>query len=217
MTNNPFILIVGRSGAGKDTYANILKENGLKGVLSYTTRPKRYINEDTHIFIKPNEADSYTDKVAVTHISNYEYFATKEQVDNCDYYIIDPNGVRELLANYKNLDYIIIYLYCDLDVRKERALSRSSDAYKELEIFNKRNKSENGQFNAFEKEIYQYQNVIIHNTTNIDIKKLRKLAVRDIKMLTNNSNDDVDIEILAQRAGFSSAAEMSREGYIINY
>ena len=83
---NQMILIAGRTGSGKNTYADILKEKGYKAVISYTTRPKRYETEDTHIFISNEEADIIEDKVASTTINDYKYFATKKQIQDADYY-----------------------------------------------------------------------------------------------------------------------------------
>ena len=85
------ILIIGRSGSGKSTLANYLTEKyGLKQLESYATRPMRVKNEKGHRFITPEEAKNFTDRVAETVINGYEYFATRQQVDECDVYVIDP-------------------------------------------------------------------------------------------------------------------------------
>jgi hypothetical protein len=70
------ILIIGRSGSGKDFLARELAKNGLSQVKSYTTRPPRYEGEDTHIFISAEEASRTEGKIATTVINGYEYFAT---------------------------------------------------------------------------------------------------------------------------------------------
>ena len=92
------IVILGRSGRGKDTCAKYLTDKyGLTQVKSYTTRPKRGENEDTHIFINKSEVNNYiNDMAAYTKIGEYEYFATKTQVQENDIYIIDPKGLYEL-------------------------------------------------------------------------------------------------------------------------
>ena len=82
------ILICGRSGSGKDTFAKLLKSFGLKDVCSYTTRPRRDGEGDTHTFITEKEVKNYPNKIAVTEINGYTYFATKEQLEEADYYII---------------------------------------------------------------------------------------------------------------------------------
>lgn len=145
------ICIIGRTGSGKDYLAKKFEEKGLKQIKSYTTRPKRYENEDTHTFITKEEADKITDKIAVTEINGYEYFATHSQVKENDIYIIDPNGLKVLCENLKDEPMMVIYVKADDEERKKRAIDRADDEEKELEIFNKRNESENEQFTEFEK------------------------------------------------------------------
>ena len=106
------ICIVGESGSGKDTVASILETSyNLIPLKSYTTRKPRYENEDTHIFISKEESKNYTDKVASTFFDNNLYFATTQQVDNSDIYIIDVDGIYTLRARYKGeKEVIVVYL-----------------------------------------------------------------------------------------------------------
>ena len=175
---NKMILIAGRSGAGKDRYADTLAEMGLVGVKSYTTRPKRYETEDTHIFISKEESDLIEDKVAVTKINDYEYFATKSQIEQADYYIIDPHGIRDLTNACPDVDFQIVYIYADYHVRLDRAVGRG-DPKKELWTFKCRERSEDQQFTVFEHVIFNFDNVIIHNNNTDDIEKLTKYAKND--------------------------------------
>ena len=69
-------------------------KRGYKKLKSYTTRPKRVNEGDTHVFIDESEVPKYVDQmVAHTKIGEYHYFATSEQLQENDIYIIDPNGV----------------------------------------------------------------------------------------------------------------------------
>lgn len=143
-------LIMGRTGSGKDTLANILAEKGWTGVKSYTTRPKRHEDEDTHIFITAEEATTYTDKVATTTINGYEYFATASQVENASYYIIDPRGADELVENLPNTLFGLVYLICDKETRRSRALARAGNALDADVIFEQRDADESAQFDVME-------------------------------------------------------------------
>lgn len=153
------ILIVGRTATGKDTLKEILEQEfGWNFVKSMTTRPKRHPDEDTHIFITEEEAKQYKqeDKAAWTKIGPYEYFATKQQVRDCDAYIIDPKGVETIIASMPEEHFRIIYLIAaNEDTREEMALKRAHDPEREIEIYRKRKADEDEQFTAFENKLHQ--------------------------------------------------------------
>ena len=155
-------LVAGRTGAGKDYFVKKLIEiseaiNGkpFVNVKSYSTRPPRTPDEDTHIFISNEEAADYKDKmVAYTKIGDYEYFATDEQVQAADIYIIDPNGIEELTKNMPDTEFQIVYVRADDDInRRINAVKRAENKIKEEEIFKKRNEAEDEQFTNFEYKI----------------------------------------------------------------
>lgn len=152
-------LIIGRTASGKSTFGRILEKIGKKGVVSYTTRPKRNEDDNDHIFITPEEAKTYTDKVATTTINGYEYFATRKQVSDADYYIIDPNGFYELTDNMPEENFLVINIQADEKDRKKAYLSRESA--NEIE-FQKRNKAENRQFTEFERNLANQSEKILN-------------------------------------------------------
>lgn len=156
------MLIVGRSGRGKDKLREILEtEYGWKFVKSYSTRKPRYEGEDTHIFITHKEADAIPkkDKVAVTHIKNGddiadEYFATRKQVEECDGYIIDPNGVKMLLASMPDTAFEIAYIANDNEDKVlDMVVKRAKGNTNEIEKFKERCKDEDKQFSEFEQSV----------------------------------------------------------------
>ena len=68
-------LIVGETSSGKDSFVQkICEECGYNQLISYTTRPRRDGEEDTHIFIKDEEVEQYKDSIiAYTEINNCKY------------------------------------------------------------------------------------------------------------------------------------------------
>jgi guanylate kinase len=175
-------LLVGESGCGKDTFANMLEQDGYKILKSYATRPKRENEGFTHVFIKPEEVEQYkNDMVAYTKIGEYEYFATKNQVLENDIYIIDPLGVQFLKDHHLNIniDIIVIYINVDRFERKERALKRGDVE----ENINKRFAAEDYQFQCFRE-----QAEFNYSIENIDINKSYKILKHIIEG-ENNGNE----------------------------
>ena len=144
-------LVIGRSGCGKDTLVNYMcQKYGLKKLKSYTTRPPRQNEEDTHIFISPEEVKKYQDDIiAYTKIGEFEYFATKSQLKDINFYIIDPKGVKDL-ENIPNLkeefSFIKLFIYLPEKERKKRIALRGDSE----EAFLKRQEGEKQQFDNFE-------------------------------------------------------------------
>lgn len=102
-SNWPIIIICGKSGSGKSTVAKYLTDKyKLKEIKSYTTRNKRYENEDTHIFTNKKEYEkekSEENIIAETYFAGNYYFTTKKQIEENDIVVWDKAGIEE----YKNL------------------------------------------------------------------------------------------------------------------
>lgn len=148
-------LIVGRTGRGKDHLKGILQSMyGWNFVKSYTTRPKRSPDEDTHIFISKEEADSVPKDsiVAYTQIGEYVYFVTKGMLKGADAYIIDPNGVEYLRGVFPNERFHVIYIKAAEDEAEKRAIMRGIPEI-EKERFKARTVAEGKEFSDFERFI----------------------------------------------------------------
>ena len=145
MSNHKLYSIMRQTASGKDNLTKKLCEDtGMKAIVSYTTRPRRTNEGDTHIFVDDSVYEQMKDNLAAyTEINGFRYWTTIEQIYDNDIYIIDPNGL-ETLENLgiEDIDLCSIYINVPLEVRLERALYRGDS----LEDFFSRNKSEMRQF-----------------------------------------------------------------------
>ena len=123
------LLILGESGSGKSTIVKELcKRNGYKELVSYTDRPKRSEDEDTHIFLTKEEADKMCleEKIAAyTVFDGHQYFCTEKQIDESDIYVIDPAGLDNLKKLYAGDKHMYsLYIFATEEERMQRMLDR---------------------------------------------------------------------------------------------
>ena len=185
------LLIVGRTATGKDTLRESLEKfTNMTFVKSYVTRPRRYPDEDTHIFVTKEQANEImkTDTViARTTIADNDYFATKSQVENADGYIIDPIGIYELINKMPDTDFLILYLMPNKnykDIYVERELSKNEKTKAEIiKELDKRMTSENKIFTEFDKNI----DSLLENHKNI-------VAVKKLNFITNPTTKVTKVE-----------------------
>lgn len=191
-------LIVGRTSRGKDFLCDVLKESyGWKFVKSATTRKPRYENEDTHRFISREEAENTPESeiIAKTEINGEIYFATKEDLDQADAYVIDPNGIEYLFQMCPEEWFQIVYISADADRAREKAKERvkdSSDPEKEMAIYDSRAEAEDDQFTQFE--------AIIENGS------MNQPCCKGITMLKNDFKPETVVN-------FAIGLEMNRRFY----
>ena len=152
MENKEHVLlcILGRTSCGKDTLVSKLCERtGLTSITSYTTRPRRTNEGNTHIFsTKEDYQQMQTDGnvAAYTEIAENIYWTTVDQLYEHSVYIIDPKGVETLRKlNLPNLRIVTVYINVPDNIRKERALNTRGD---DRVIFMKRDMAERDQFRA---------------------------------------------------------------------
>ena len=182
------IMVVGRSGSGKDTLANVLKDTyGYSQLYSTTTRPRRTPDEATHVFVTEEEANQMTERVAETVIDGYQYFATKGQFEECDIYVIDPRGLDCVCKNAPDIPLYVVYVEASQDTRLARAKSRAADPDEAEKIFYSRQADEDAQFSEFEALIK-------------DKEAFRKAypTARVLRILANDNDDVSNVQAFAQ-------------------
>lgn len=149
---SPLIVIIGRTASGKDTLAEIYTNPLSPMAKSYTTRPRRYEEGDTHIFI--DDVEAYDDRWVETQIGDYRYFMTKEQIEDSGVITVDPCGFYSLVERMEqegmDRELDVYYLMVDEHTRRKRYLKRDQTSNKE---FNIRDLAENEQFARFEKKL----------------------------------------------------------------
>lgn len=134
MKNKEHVLlcVLGRTGSGKDSLTNKLCERtGFKAVTSYTTRPRRENEGDTHIFTTEEVYERMQAEgvvAAYTEIAGYHYWTTIDQLYDNDIYIIDYRGVQTLRElNLPGIRFITVFINVPDKVREERAINQRKD------------------------------------------------------------------------------------------
>lgn len=139
-------LILGESGAGKDSIVDRLCKTGLKKLISHTTRERRSDEPDTsHVFSTYDDyvhAKESEQIIAETCINGVYYWATKEQLKDADLYIIDCNGADMLQSMGLPYRFVRIYINVPKPIRRERAVQRGDN----METYAKRAADEFHQF-----------------------------------------------------------------------
>jgi guanylate kinase len=126
------LCVLGKTASGKDSLVNKLCERTkLKQIISYTTRPRRINEGNTHIFVGEDDFEQmYEDGVvaAFTQIGEYKYWTTVDQLEDTDVYIIDYEGIKTLRElNLPNLRLVSVYINTPDKIREERALNKRKD------------------------------------------------------------------------------------------
>jgi guanylate kinase len=182
------LCILGESSCGKDSLTNKLCEAmGYSAICSYTTRPKRDGEGETHLFVDDAiyEEMLAADKIAAyTEISNYRYWTTTDQLHENDIYIIDPLGL-ETLKNLQipNLKLVSVYINVPESERKLRAQKRGDN----MSVYRARAISERDQFRDMKKNM-----TVDYVIPNTDFNKafciLKRIAT--IEGLSLNQKED---------------------------
>lgn len=109
------ILLFGKSGSGKNFFVNTFN---LKPVVSHTTRPIRKNEVDGVDKYFEKKIHGNTKKiVAYNERGIYKYWATEQDLESKDVYVIDLPGIEMLLTMpnmVEKYNFKIIYIDCSL-------------------------------------------------------------------------------------------------------
>lgn len=127
----PLILVVGKSGSGKDYIVDkICSDFNKSKVLSRTTRKPRFNNENTHLFVSKEQADKEFNKsIAKTIFNGHRYYTLKEDLENADLYIIDRDGVYNMQNS--EIKYKSVYLKVGL-IKRIKNMRKRGDRVKNI-------------------------------------------------------------------------------------
>ena len=120
--------IIGPSGSGKSTLAaQLTHKRRMTPVVSRTTRPPRFPNEPGHIFTDEKWFQNQRHNLAAyTKYDGYHYGVTREELERCDLYVIDPAGFLTLRKNCRR-KLRVIWLELSPEAAKARMLARGDD------------------------------------------------------------------------------------------
>ena len=173
------IILMGKSGSGKNYIESKLVEMGYNRVISTTSRPMRkgekecidykYVTKDTFLkMIDNDELIEYrTYNTLVDGIPDVWYYGlTKQSFDDDKKYvlILDVNGTNEFIKCVGRDKCSVTYIECDDEVREERAVARGGFNRVEWE---RRLKTDAEDF-SFDKLLPIVDNFIINTNNHID-------------------------------------------------
>lgn len=146
--------VLGRTGSGKSTVTKeAAKQLNMSILRSYSTR--QYLRQgetkenSDHILISPDEVEKYRNNmIAYTDRVGYCNFATKQQLLDNDFYIINPTGYYELKLKTKDMDIELVTIMVNVpynDLRKRAEKRGDYDSWQANYI------KESEEFSNFEK------------------------------------------------------------------
>ena len=173
--------ILGRTSSGKSSITKeAAKKLNMTVLKSYTTRsmrPGETVDNSDHIFISPDDVEKYKpNMVAYTDRVGYCSFATKEQILNSNFYIIDPVGLYTLKLKTRDIDVrlVSIYITTPYTTAEERAKKRGDyDSRKQNYA------AENDSFSNFEKSNLIDYRILNDRSLEASVEKMINIIRKD--------------------------------------
>lgn len=124
------IVLIGASGSGKDTIGNLLQEEGIPQLISFTTRNKRpgEYHSKNYYFVNKEDIDQ-EEVIESTEYSGEKYGLFKKEVDRKldnyknTYFVSNTDGAQQIIDFYPN-EAKVFWLDISIKDMKERMLRR---------------------------------------------------------------------------------------------
>lgn len=188
-------IIAGRSGSGKSELAKRLEDKGLRIMKTYTTRsPRNKEDAEKYHFIKPDEISKYPNRILETEFFGNTYFTTPEAVAESDVLILEPEGTREIIEKFPDIQFCLVYISAEKpEIADARAIARADDKQAEQAAIEKRRAGEDDRFGPLEAELesdtWGYVNCSTKPVANdFQPETLDKLAANMTGKLRKNNN-----------------------------
>ena len=141
------IILVGKSGSGKDYIKNLFEKRGYKCGISDTTRPIRDYEQDGIDYNFISKEDFKSKKyIESCEFNGWMYGTTFETFNSSEVLIMSPEGVKNLSPVKKTIIYVV-YIMADDSIRMNRLKKRKDDE----EEIKRRMKSDEKDFKNFKK------------------------------------------------------------------
>jgi len=134
------LIILGKSGSGKDYLMRKLIEEGLKGCLKMTTRPMR-VNEVQNITYNFVDFEIFREKINNNDLICYQKFEvtpldkspeiwyygiTKEEFNSSQVFIMTPGDLSQVDPETRKKCFVV-YLDIDREIREKRITKRNDN------------------------------------------------------------------------------------------
>ena len=137
IVKNEKVILLGKSGSGKDHLMRKLVERGLKGCLKWTTRPQRKHEKQgiTYNFVSDTQ---FTESINENKFLTYQTFSvtpegkdpetwyygvTNEEFQRAQVFIMTPGEFSNINTELRKVCFVV-YLDIDRSVRESRLLGR---------------------------------------------------------------------------------------------
>lgn len=155
------LVIIGKSGSGKDSIVKEFEKNGWKRIVKYTNRPKRDEEIDgidyhfVPIDVMIGKSFFFEESFTVANGDTWYYGISSEDLyrslftDKKNNYIIimtptEYKKLNKILFAVKGIDYISAQIDVPDDIRRERLIKRGDD----MEEIDRRIKADNKDFES---------------------------------------------------------------------